>query len=92
MTGSTAETLVVSSRWEVLFEKPLWRDRVRLRNYILRKKGRGLGKGWVLSTPHVNQIRSFGGQDGKELRRPSWTCPHLVNYSIVVLPPAGLRA
>ena len=45
LTGSAASTLVVSRRWEFLFERPLWRDRVQLRNFILIRKGRGLGRG-----------------------------------------------
>ena len=44
MTGSAASTLVVSRRWEFLFERPLWRDRVQLRN-VIEKKGEGFGEG-----------------------------------------------
>ena len=44
MTGSAASTLVVSRRWEFLFERPLWRDRVQLRN-VIEKKGEGSGEG-----------------------------------------------
>ena len=53
MTGSAASTLVVSRRWEFLFERPLWRDRVHLslHHFLCRKikyfkrPGRGLGRG-----------------------------------------------
>ena len=59
MTGSAASTLVVSRRWEFLFERPLWRDRVQLRN-VIEKKGEGSGEGVGLGLVSDRALADFG--------------------------------